>query len=126
MTYLLFNVYWFLLVLNPGNIQSSDVIAYLLVDYTTSRMSLCTGIDEYNQVKKLAAGECASVLCQKKYAAHRMVGMLQIVFWLSGEYTQDLRFVLRTRNMFWVTFWNISFQETRTLRLSIRPCIDAQ
>ena len=90
------NVYWFLGILKPAllphaNTQSPDVIAYLPVDYTTSQMCLCTGLAVYNQVKKLTTGECTSVLGQKKSAAHRRVGALQIVFWLQGEYTQDLK-----------------------------------
>ena len=86
MTYLFFNVFLFLRILKPAliflhaNIQSPDVTAYLPVDYTTSRMSLCTSLAVYNRVKKLTAGECASVLGQKKHAAHRRVGVLQIVF----------------------------------------------
>ena len=32
-------------------LKSPDVIAYLPVDYTTTRMSLCTGLAAYNQVK---------------------------------------------------------------------------
>ena len=115
MTYLFFNVYWFLRISKPallphGNTQSPDVIVYLPVDYTTSQMSLCTIITVYNQVKKLTMGKCASVLGQEKSAAHRRVGVLQIVLWLSGKYTQDLRFVLRARNRFCVTFQNISIQ----------------
>ena len=102
MSYLFFNVYWFLGVSKPallphGNTQSPDVIAYLPVDYTTSRMSLFTGLAVYNQVKKLTTDECTSALGQKKSAAYRRVGVLQIVFWLSGECTHDLRFVHKTR-----------------------------
>ena len=59
---------------------------------------LCTGLAEFNQVKNLTSGECASVLGQKKKsAAHRSVGVLQIIFCLSGEYSQDLRFAHRAR-----------------------------
>ena len=86
-------------VLPHANTKSPDVVAYLPVDCTTSGTSLCTGLAMYNQVKKLATGECASVLGQKKSAAERRVGVLQIVFLLSGEYTQDLRFVHRTRKL---------------------------
>ena len=57
------------------NNQSPDVIACLPVDYTTSRMSLCTGLAVYNQVKKPTTGECASVLGQKKSTAHTRVGV---------------------------------------------------
>ena len=45
-------------------------------------------------------GECGSVLGQKKSAAHRRVRVLQIVFSLSGKYTQDLWFVHRTIDVF--------------------------
>ena len=70
MTYLFFNVYWFLHILKPAllphaNTQSSDAIAYLLVDCTTSWVSQCTGLAAYNQVKKLTTGECTSMLDQK-------------------------------------------------------------
>ena len=41
---------------------------------------LCKGLAVYNKVKKLATGECALVLGQKKSAAHSRVGVLQIVF----------------------------------------------
>ena len=60
--------------------SSPDVIAYLPVDYITSRMSLCTGFAVYNPVKKLATVECASVLGQKNSPAHRRVEVLQNVF----------------------------------------------
>ena len=52
-------------ILPHANTQSPDVIDYLPVDYTTSRMSLCSGLAVYNQVKKPTTGECASVLAQK-------------------------------------------------------------
>ena len=63
-TYLFFNVYWFLYILKPAllphaNTQSPDVVSYLPHDYTTSQMSLCTGLTAY-QVKKLTPGECVS------------------------------------------------------------------
>ena len=45
-------------------------------------------------------GECASVLGQKKCATHRRVGVLQIVFSLSGKYTQDLWFLHKTIYLF--------------------------
>ena len=45
-------------------------------------------------------GECGSVLGQKKSGAHRRVRVLQIVFSLSGKYTQDLWFVHRTIDVF--------------------------
>ena len=59
----------FLRILKPAllphaNTQGPDVIAYLPIDYNRSRMSLCTGLAVYNQVKKLTTGECASVLGQ--------------------------------------------------------------
>ena len=43
---------------------------------------LCVGLVVYNQVKKLthATGECTFVLNQKKSAALKRVGVLQIVF----------------------------------------------
>ena len=44
--------------------------------------------------------ECASVLGQKKSAAHRRVGVLQIVFSFSGKYTHDLWFVHRMIHIF--------------------------
>ena len=47
--------------------------------------------------RKLTTAECASVLSQKKSAAHTEVGVLQTVLSLSGEYTQDLRFVHSTK-----------------------------
>ena len=114
MIYLLFNVYWFLLILKSALLphactQSPDVIAYLPIDYTTSWMSLCTGFAVYNQVKKnLTVGECPSVLGQKKHAGHRRVGLFQIVFWLSGKYMQDSSFVHRTRKILERDFyaWN--------------------
>ena len=118
MAYLFLNVYWFLRILKPAflhaNTQSPDVIAYLPVDYITSRISLYTGLAVYNPVKKLATVEYASVLGQKNSPAHRRVGVLQNVFWLSGEYMQDLRFVQRTRS-----FQNI---RTRFLRLNVFEC----
>ena len=67
-------------LLPHANTQSPDVIAYLPVDYTSNRMSLCNGLFVYNQVKKLTNGECASVLGEKRCAAHKRVGVLQIVF----------------------------------------------
>ena len=96
------SIYWFLYILKLSllpypNTQSPDVIAYLRFDYTTSQLSLLTSLAVYNQVKKLNTGECAHVLGQKKCSLQR-VGVLQIVFWLSGKYMQDLRFVNRTRN----------------------------
>ena len=100
MTYLFFNVYWFLCILKPAlllhaNNQSPDVIAYLPVDYTRSWMSLYTGLAVYNQVLKLTMyGLHAPKLGQKKSAAHGRVEVLQIVFWLSREYMQDLRLAL--------------------------------
>ena len=102
-TYLFFNVYWFLHMLKPTLLlhaitQIPGVIAYLPVDYTTNWMSLCSYLAVYNQLKKLTMGECTSVLGQKKSAAHRRVGVLQIAFWLSGKYMQDLRFLHRMRN----------------------------
>ena len=63
-------------LLPHANTQSPNVIVYLPVEYTTGRMSLCTGLAVYNQVKKLTAGKCASVLGQKNSAAHRRVGVL--------------------------------------------------
>ena len=96
------SIYWFLHILKLSllpypNTQSPDVIAYLCFDYTTSQLSLWTSLAVYNQVKKLNTGECAHVLGQKKCSSQR-VGVLQIVFWLSGKYLQDLiRFVNRTR-----------------------------
>ena len=94
MTYLFFNAYWFLRILKPAlfahaNAQSPDFITYLPVDYITRWMYLCTSLAVYNQVKKLTMGECVSMLGEKKSAAHRRVGVLQIVFWLTGEYTKD-------------------------------------
>ena len=76
MTSLFLNVYWFLRILKPAllphaNTQSPDVIAYLHVDYTTSRMSLCTNLAVYNQVKRLTTGECAFVLGQKKSSSQK-------------------------------------------------------
>ena len=41
--------------------------------------------------------ECTSMPGQKISAAHKEIRVLQIVFSLSGEYTQDLRFVHSTR-----------------------------
>ena len=67
-------------LLPHANTQSPDVIAYLPVAYTTSRMSLCTSLTVYNQVKKPITGECTSALSQKNSAAHRRVRVLQIVF----------------------------------------------
>ena len=101
MACLFFNVYWFLHILQPAlfpqaNTQSSDVLAYLPVDYTTNRMSLCTSLAVYNHMKKVTMGESTPVPGQKKPAAQGWVGVLQIVFWLSGKYMQDLRFVHRT------------------------------
>ena len=101
MTYLFFNVYWFLytlkLALLPhADSQSPDFFADLPVDCTMSWMSLCTFLAVYNHVKKIIMGECASVLGQKKSAAHRRVGVFQTVFSLSGKHTQDLWFVHRT------------------------------
>ena len=83
MTYLFFNIHRFLGILKPAllshtNTQRPDIIAYLLVDYTTSQISPCTSPAVYNQVKKLTMGECTSVLNQKKSATHRRVGKLQI------------------------------------------------
>ena len=98
-------------LLPHANAQSPGVIAYLHVDYTTYWMSLCTSLAVYNQVNKLITCECASVLGQKKSAAHRRVGVLQTVFWLSGKYIQDLRFAHRTRK-----FQNI---RTRFLPLNL-------
>ena len=63
-------------------------------------MSLCTALAVYNHVKKITMGECASVLGQKKSAAHRRVGVLQIVSSLSGKCTQDLWFVHKTIYLF--------------------------
>ena len=85
MASLFLNVYWFLRILKPALLphaktQNPGVIAYLPVNYTTIRISLCTGLAVYNQVKKLTMGECASVPSQKKSAAHRRFGVLQIVF----------------------------------------------
>ena len=118
MTYLFFNVYWFLRILKPAvllphaNTQMNpDAIAYFPVDYTTRRMSLCTGLAVYNQAKRLTTGNSAFVLGQKNSAAHGRVGAFQILFWLPGEYTQDLRFVNRTRK-----FQNI---RTRFLRMNV-------
>ena len=51
-------------------------------------------------------GECASVLGQKKSAAHRRVRVFQVVFPLSGKYTQDLWFVHRTIYIFIYLFLN--------------------
>ena len=113
------SIYWFLYILKLSllpypNTQSPDVIAYLRFDYTTSQLSLLTSLAVYNQVKKLNTGECAHVLGQKKCSSQR-VGVLQIVFWLSGKYMQDLRFVNRTRNSrifrfyAWIFFNLISF-----------------
>ena len=59
-------------LLPEANTKGPDVIAYL-------PMFLCTGLAVYNQVKKLTIGECASLLGQKKSAADRWVGVLQIV-----------------------------------------------
>ena len=74
-----------------ANTHSNDIMAYLPVHYTTSWMSLCTSLAVYNQVKQLITDEWTSVLGQKKKsAAHRRVGVLQIVFWLSSEHTNDL------------------------------------
>ena len=67
-------------LLSHANTQSPDVIAYLPVDYTTSRMALCTCLAAYNQVQKFTTGECASVLGRKKPAARKMVGVFQILF----------------------------------------------
>ena len=107
MTCVVCNVYWILYILKQifflhRNSQSPDVIAYLPVDYTTSQMSLCTGLAMYSQLKSslpvsvhlywVITGKCASVLGQKKLAGHLRVGVLQTVFWLSGKHTEDLRF----------------------------------
>ena len=62
-------------------------------------MSLRTGLAVYNLVKKLSTSECVSVLCQKDSAAHRRSGVLQIVLSFLGVYMQDLRFILRMRNI---------------------------
>ena len=64
------------------NTQRAGVIAYIPVDYTTSRMSQCTSLDVFNQVKKLTTGECVFVMGQKKPTAYKRVIVLQIVFWL--------------------------------------------
>lgn len=90
MTYLFFNIHRFLGILKPAllshtNTQRPDIIAYLLVDFTTCQMSLCTGLTVYNQVKKLIMGKWTSVLGQKNSTAHGRVGVFQIVFSLSGE-----------------------------------------
>ena len=57
-------------------------------------MALCFALAVYNHVKKIIIimCECTSVLGQKTSAAHRRVECF-IVFWLSGKYTQDLKFV---------------------------------
>ena len=106
MNYLFFNVYWLLRILKSAllpqaNTQSPDVIAYL-------PMFLCTGLAVYNQVKKLTMGECASLLGQKKSAADRWVGVLEIVVWLSGKYMQDLRLRLLfiSINLPYTHVWN--------------------
>ena len=64
-------------LLAHANTQSADVIAYLLVDYTTCRMSLYSGLAVYNQVKNLTTAKSTPVLVQKKAAGHRKVGVLQ-------------------------------------------------
>ena len=87
-------------LLPHSNTQSLDVFAYLPVYLAV-----------YNQVKNLTTGEFASVLGQKKSAAYRRVGVLQIVLSPSGEHTQDSRFAHRTRK-----FQNIV---TRFLRLNL-------
>ena len=53
-------------------------------------------------------GECTPVLGQKKSAAHRTVGMLQITFWLSDEYTRDLRFARSFAKLGFESLFNIS------------------
>ena len=70
MIYLFVNVYWCLRILklaslSNANTQSPEIIAYLLIDFTTSWMSLCTGRAVYNHIKMLTTGEYASVLGQK-------------------------------------------------------------
>ena len=124
MTYLFSNIYWFLRIFKSAllphdNTQTPDIIAYLPVDYTTSQMSLCTSLAVYSQVKKLTTGECVPVLGQKKSAAHRRVGVLQTVFWLSGKYTQDLRFAHSLGKLGFESHWNILTQQTVRLRLRV-------
>ena len=80
-----FNVYWLLYILKLAllphtDTQSPDVIVDLPVGYTISWMSLYTAVAVYNHVKKITLDECASVLGQKKSAAHRRVGALQLYF----------------------------------------------
>ena len=53
-------------------------------------------------------GECTPVLSRKKSAAHRKIGMLQITFWLSDEYTRDLRFVRSFAKLGFESHFNIS------------------
>ena len=77
LTYLFFNVYWFLRKLNRAlhsldNTQNPDVFAYLLVNYAKSLMALFTSL----------SGKCASALRQKSSAAHRRVGVFQLIYWL--------------------------------------------
>ena len=91
--------------------------------------------------------ECLSTLLKRNYAAHRRVGVFQIIFWLLGEYIQNLWFVNGTRKfqniniisfftfirgkrcrgfdwfwdtMFPNTFWNIStYQLIGKLKLKV-------
>ena len=91
-----FNVSWFLHILNQLSFHmlTLKALTLLLIYLLTIPQAecLCKGLVVYNPVKKLTMGECVPVLGQKKSAAHRRVGVLQTVFWLSGKYMQDLRF----------------------------------
>ena len=59
-------------------------------------------------------GGCAFVLGHKKPAAHRRVGVLQIVFWLSGQYTQDLSFVHSMRKFQILCTWTLDIEISHT------------
>ena len=130
MTNLFLNVHWFLCILKPAllphaNTQSPDVIAYLPVDYITSPVSLYTNLAVYNQVKKLTTRECAPALGQEKSRAHRRVGVLQNVFWLSGEHTHNLRFA----HSFAKSGFELHFEYFDPVDSeieSVKPCNDAQ
>ena len=109
-----FSIY--LCILKPAllphaNTQCPDVVAYLPIEHIASRMFLMNRSYNHIQVKKLTTGECASVLGQSKSAAHRRVGALQIIFWLSGEYA---RVVFRDFLVcLFVCFWFIYNMRTR-------------
>ena len=79
------------------------LLIYLLT--TPQTECLCFSLAVYNWVKKLSTGEYISVLGQKKSATQRRVGVLQIAFWVSGKYTQVLRFLHRTRKLSKFSFY---------------------